>query len=127
MNRNANRLGIRHIQFDAGRIDGVPHGDHRLTGISCADDLQPVGHGQTAVTLNHLRSAVDSRLLDRDIASNENALNIVEGVFASGQYDVGRFDAGADRILATQKLRAVLYRNAFTNKITLERFEYLEE
>ncbi len=39
----------------------------------------------------------------------------------------GRYDVGADRILAQQRIKAVLYRNAFTNKVTVERFDYIDE
>jgi hypothetical protein len=40
---------------------------------------------------------------------------------------LGRYDVGADRILGEQKIKAVLYRNAFTNKIDVERYEFLDE
>lgn len=40
---------------------------------------------------------------------------------------IGRYDAGADAILAEQKIMVVLYRSAVTNQITVERFDYLDE
>jgi len=33
----------------------------------------------------------------------------------------------ADQILAEQKIRVILYRNAVTNVVTVERFDYLDE
>ena len=39
----------------------------------------------------------------------------------------GRYDLGADQILAEQKIRVILYRNAVTNVVTVERFDYLDE
>lgn len=39
---------------------------------------------------------------------------------------LGRYDEGSDRIIATQRLQAVLYRNAFTNRIRVVRVDYLD-
>ncbi|MEA2011758.1 MAG: hypothetical protein U9O87_01540 [Verrucomicrobiota bacterium] len=39
---------------------------------------------------------------------------------------LGRYDEGGDKITAEQKIRAVLHRNAGTNNITVEHYEYLE-
>lgn len=40
---------------------------------------------------------------------------------------LSRWDDGADTILAEQKVRVVLYRDCRSNKITVERFDYLDE
>ena len=54
------------------------------------------------------------------IAPDEMTLN---GVPAQ----LGRYDLGADRILATQRVRVILYRNAYTNRITVESYDYLDD
>jgi hypothetical protein len=40
---------------------------------------------------------------------------------------LGQFDPGVDKILAEQKVVAILYRDAFTNKFRVGRFEYWDE
>ena len=39
----------------------------------------------------------------------------------------GEFDPGIDRIMAQQRVKAILYRDAFTNRFRVERLEYLED
>lgn len=48
---------------------------------------------------------------------------VVDGVLSR----LSRWDDGSDKILAEQKIRVVLYRDARSNKITVERFDYLDE
>ncbi len=51
-----------------------------------------------------------------------------EEINIDGQWcQYGRYDLGADRIVSEQKIKAILYRNAFTNEITVLRRQYLSE
>lgn len=59
----------------------------------------------------------------KDVGGPSGSPIEIEGVEA----ELGRYDPGADTILAEQKIRAVLYRSALTNKITVERFEFIDE
>jgi hypothetical protein len=59
----------------------------------------------------------------RDVGGVAPDTLMVNGVSSQ----LGRFDPGADRIMSTQRIRVVFYRNAFTNRVSIERYDYLDE
>jgi hypothetical protein len=109
-----------------------------LTGISASDyftiivlaqTIKDIGGGITIskdLDMNGTIGTASEVVLHSDINGNNNATDTgISETITNCAF--GAYDQYADEILAEQKIKAEIYRNPDTKKITILRYEYIEE